>query len=94
MLDRFAKRYNGRRPMHCYTVLGYDMGLALALGLMYAKPHSAEGLREGLEQVRMVPATTGSPGTVISYGPHDHRGLKGDYITLRQVRDGKNILAD
>jgi ABC-type branched-subunit amino acid transport system substrate-binding protein len=93
MLDRFEKRFDGRRPVHCYTAQGYDMGNVVAHGLAYAKPVSREGLREGLEQVRRVPATVGGPGNVLSFGPYDHRGYKGDYIVLRQIRDGQNVLA-
>ena len=93
MLDRFEKRFDGRRPVHCYTAQGYDMGNAVAHGLALAKPVSREGLRAGLEQVRKVPATVGGPGNEISFGPYDHRGYKGDYIVMRQIIDGQNVLA-
>ncbi|WP_081809401.1 ABC transporter substrate-binding protein [Mycobacterium sp. URHB0044] len=92
MLDRFEKRY-GRRPDHCYTTIGWDIGMAAAEGIGLSKPKDRYGFREGLEQVRMLPAANGGKGTVISFGPNDHRGYKGDYIVVRQVRDGKNILA-
>jgi len=93
MLDRFEKRFDGRRPVHCYTAQGYDMGNVVAHGLALAKPLSREGLREGLEQVRMVPATVGGPGNLLSFGPYDHRGYKGDYIVMRQILNGQNVLA-
>ena len=80
MLDRFAARFDGRRPMHCYTAQGYDMGNALAHGISRAKPMSRDGVRIGLENVRRVPATAGGADNVISFGPYDHRGYKGDYI--------------
>jgi branched-chain amino acid transport system substrate-binding protein len=92
MLDRFAARFDGRRPMHCYTAQGYDMGNALAHGIARAKPLSRDGVRVGLESVRRVPATAGGANNVISFGPYDHRGYKGDYITLRRVRNGDNVL--
>lgn len=92
MLDRFAARFDGRRPMHCYTAQGYDMGNALAHGIARAKPLSRDGVRIGLENVRRVPATAGGANNVISFGPYDHRGYKGDYITLRRVRNGDNVL--
>lgn len=94
MLDRFAKRFDDRRPMHCYTAQGYDMGNVVAHGLALAKPASRDGLRRGLEQVRRVPATVGGPGTSISFGPYDHRGYKGDYIVMRQIKNGENVLAE
>jgi len=93
MLDRFATRYEGRRPVHCYTAQGYDMGNAVAHGLALAKPHSRDGLRLGLERVRRVPATAGGPGNVISFGPWDHRGYKGEYIVMRRMSNGVNELA-
>jgi branched-chain amino acid transport system substrate-binding protein len=92
MLDRFEKRF-GRRPVHCYTAQGYDMGNVVAHGLARAKPHSREGLRRGLETIRRLDAAAGGPGNHISFGPYDHRGYKGDYIVMRQIRDGQNILA-
>ena len=92
MLDRFEKRF-GRRPVHCYTAQGYDMGNVVAHGLSLAKPISRDGLRRGLEGVRRVPATAGGPNNHISFGPYDHRGYKGDYIVMREYRNGKNILA-
>ena len=48
MLDRFEKRFKGRRPMHCYTAQGYDMGNVVAHGLSLAKPVSRDGLRRAL----------------------------------------------
>jgi ABC-type branched-subunit amino acid transport system substrate-binding protein len=92
MLDRFEKRF-GRRPVHCYTAQGYDMGNVVAHGLSLAKPLSRDGLRVALEEVRRVPATAGGPGNQLSFGPYDHRGYKGDYIVMRQIQGGQNILA-
>ncbi|MGZ8807789.1 MAG: ABC transporter substrate-binding protein [Mycobacterium sp.] len=92
MLDRFEKRF-GRRPMHCYTAQGYDMGNVVAHGLARAKPHSREGLRRALETIRRLDAAAGGPGNHISFGPYDHRGYKGDFIVMRQIRNGRNLLA-
>jgi ABC-type branched-subunit amino acid transport system substrate-binding protein len=93
LLDRFAARFGGRRPVHCYTAQGFDMGNLVAHGLALAKPASREGLRRGLERVRRVPATVGGPGTLMSLGPWDHRAYKGDYIVMREIRGGRNVLA-
>jgi ABC-type branched-subunit amino acid transport system substrate-binding protein len=92
MLDRFEKRF-GRRPVHCYTAQGYDMGNVVAHGLGRAKPHSREGLRRSLETIRRLDAAAGGPGNHISFGPFDHRGYKGDFIVMRQIRKGQNVLA-
>ena len=42
----------------------------------------------------MLPASMGGPGTVLGFGPSDHRGYKGDYLVLRGLRHGKEGLAD
>jgi ABC-type branched-subunit amino acid transport system substrate-binding protein len=91
MLDRFEARY-GRRPAHCYTSLGYDQGRVIAEAIGLARPHTAEGIRRGLERVRMLPTATGGPGTYLSYAPGDHRGFKGDYIVLRKIENGQNLI--
>ncbi len=87
VLDRFEAKY-GRRPFHCYTALGFDHGMVVADALARMKPPSSAGVKDALERLRMRPACIGGPGTVISFGPHDNRGYKGDYIVLRTVQDG------
>ena len=92
-LDRFEKRY-GRRPFHAYTALGLDHGMVVADALSRMKPPSAEGFKQALDRTRMREACVGAPGTVISLGPHDQRGYKGDYVVFRTVRDGREQLID
>ncbi|MET0377728.1 MAG: ABC transporter substrate-binding protein, partial [Spongiibacteraceae bacterium] len=89
VLDRFEKRY-GRRPAHAFTALGYDLGHMLALGLSQARPHSRDGLKQALEKIRRIPTAVGTPGTHMGFLPWDHRGYKGGYLLLREIRDGKN----
>lgn len=92
-LDRYVKRYGGAPPVCCYPAHMYDIGRVLAEGLSRARPVTPKGLKHGLEQVRMLPATMGSPGTVIGFGPYDHRGYKGaDYLVLRGVKNGREAL--
>jgi len=93
MLDRFEKRY-GRRPFHAYSALGYDHGNVVASALARMKPPSPKGFKAALERTRMLPACIGGPGTMISFGPYDHRGYKGDFIVFRTVRGGKEELVD
>lgn len=92
-LDRFEQRY-GRRPFHVYTALGLDHGMVVADCLARMKPPSPEGFRDALERLRMREACVGAPGTVISFGPHDNRGYKGDYIVFRTVSNGEEQLVD
>ncbi|WP_207386752.1 ABC transporter substrate-binding protein [Frankia sp. Cppng1_Ct_nod] len=93
VLFRFEKRF-GRRPFHAYAALGFDHGFVVAGALARMRPPSAQGLTDALERTRMVPACIGGPGTVISFGPHDHRGYKGDYVVLRTIADGVEQLVD
>jgi len=94
-LNRYVKRFGGPPPVSCYPAHMYDIGRALSEGLAFARPVSPDGLRRGLEQVRMLPATMGAPGTVIGFGPYDHRGYKGsDYLVLRTVHNGREGLVE
>ncbi|MGE0385967.1 MAG: ABC transporter substrate-binding protein [Gammaproteobacteria bacterium] len=93
-LARYVKRFGGPRPFNCYPALMYDIGRVLAEGIALARPATPDGLRRGLEQVRMVPATMGAPGTVISLGPWDHRGYKGRYIVMRGLKNGREGLVE
>ena len=87
MLDRFAERY-GDRPRSTFLTLGYDMGntLAEALGLVRSPVPAA--VRNALEQVRTLPATSGSAGNYVSFGPYDHKAFKGRFTSLSTVTDG------
>ena len=38
-----------------------------------------------------MPATNGGPGTYIQFGPWDHKGYKGDFLTIRELRDGDRL---
>jgi hypothetical protein len=50
---------------------------------------SPTGLHDALETIRRLPAASGGPGTIITFGPEDHRGYKGpDFLILRNVTDG------
>ncbi|MBV9510981.1 MAG: ABC transporter substrate-binding protein, partial [Caulobacteraceae bacterium] len=94
-MQRYVKRFGGDRPFNCYPAHMYDIGRVLAEAIARSRPVTPKGLKRGLEQVRMVPATMGGPGTVLSFAPSDHRGYKGpDYLVLRGVRNGVEGLAE
>jgi hypothetical protein len=44
---------------------------------------------KGLERIRWLPATNGGPATYIQFGPWDRHGYKGDFLTIRELRDGE-----
>ncbi|MGE0388251.1 MAG: ABC transporter substrate-binding protein [Gammaproteobacteria bacterium] len=93
LLALFERRH-GRRPMHMYTAMGWDMARTIAEAIHFAPSPDADGLRRGLENVRRLPAAIGAPGTTIGFARWDHRGFKGEYLVMRTVRDGINVLAD
>ena len=39
-----------------------------------------------------MPAATGAEGTVVRFGPQDHRGFKGaDYLLVRRFDGGRSV---
>lgn len=45
--------------------------------------------KEGTERIRWMPATNGGLATYIEFGPHDRKGDKGDFVTIRELRGGE-----
>jgi branched-chain amino acid transport system substrate-binding protein len=87
-LDRFEKRF-GYRPENYFAVNAYDTGQLLAQGIGRARPLSTEGVRSGLEAVKMLPGASGGPGTMLGYAPYAHRGwLAQDYLVISRVQAG------
>ncbi|MET0380070.1 MAG: ABC transporter substrate-binding protein, partial [Spongiibacteraceae bacterium] len=93
MLDRFEKRY-GRRPFHAYAALGWDTANVLAIATARSKPHWREGFKAGMEKVRWLASAVGGPASFISIGLYDHRGYKGNYLVLREIRNGVDQIVD
>lgn len=87
LVDDFEARY-GRRSGHTYLAIGYDIGRTLARGLAMMAPSTPDGLRAGLEKVRLLPAAAGGTGTVISFAKNQRRGYNGSYLVRRTVRKG------
>jgi len=77
-------------PGPAYT---YDMGRLIALGVAHAPSLTRDGMREGLERVKQVPAALGEPGTVMGFGRWKHCALEGGYLVLRQWAGGRSVRA-
>jgi ABC-type branched-subunit amino acid transport system substrate-binding protein len=92
-LDAFDERF-GRRPVHMYSAIGYDTARLIAHGLSLAPEESREGLKLGLEQIRMLPAAVGSEGNIMSFWRHDHRAWKGKFWVIRRIRNGVNEIVE
>jgi ABC-type branched-subunit amino acid transport system substrate-binding protein len=67
---------------------GYDLGRLVAEGLARATECSREGIRQGLERIKYLPAATGHEGTLLGFGVWDRGALHGRYLVMRQWRDG------
>ncbi len=90
LLDRFEARF-GRRIHHAMIPNSYDATRVAIAGLAAAPLLTPEGVTAGLETLTMLPACVGGPRTYISFGPYDHKGLKGDWLTIRHVVAGRPV---
>lgn len=70
---------------------GWDIGRLVAEGLARAPERSRDGVKEGLERVKWMPAAEGYEGTLLGFGLHDRGALHGRYLVLRQWRDGVSV---
>jgi ABC-type branched-subunit amino acid transport system substrate-binding protein len=70
---------------------GYDLGRLVAEGLARAPERTRVGVREGLEQVKWLPAAEGHEGTLLGFGNHDRGALHGRYLVLRRWQDGRTV---
>ncbi len=91
MLARYREKHDGAElTANSASSCGYDIGRSVALALSRMRIASPWALKEALETIRREPATTGAPGTVITFGPQDHRGFKGaDFLVLRRASRGR-----
>jgi branched-chain amino acid transport system substrate-binding protein len=69
----------------------YDLGRLIGLAAGRADRIDREGLREGLERVKQVPAASGYDGTLMGFGVWDRAALKGPFLVLRAWRDGRTV---
>jgi branched-chain amino acid transport system substrate-binding protein len=72
-------------------VAAYDMGRLVAEAVARAAHLTRNGVRDGLERVKQLPAASGMDGTTMGFGHYDHGALKGRYLVLRQWLDGKTV---
>lgn len=92
-LDRFEQRFGYRRD-DSMVGLVYDQGRAAAEAIIHAPLLVGQGVRAGLERIKMMPSAIGGPATTITFGSHDHRGYKGDFLLLKRIREGRFEFVD
>ncbi|MBO0729764.1 MAG: ABC transporter substrate-binding protein [Acidimicrobiaceae bacterium] len=73
------------------SAMGYDLGRLVAEGLARAPERTRDGVKEGLELVKWLPAAEGHEGTLLGFGNHDRGALHGRYLVLRQWRGGRSF---
>jgi ABC-type branched-subunit amino acid transport system substrate-binding protein len=88
MIERFEKRFH-RTTRNVVVALSYDTARCAIHGIANAGMATPEEVMRGLERIRWMPATNGGPATYIQFGPHDRKGYKGDFLTIRELRGGE-----
>jgi ABC-type branched-subunit amino acid transport system substrate-binding protein len=88
MVSRFETRF-GRTTRNVVVALAYDTARAAIHGIANAAIPAPRWVKEGLEKIRWMPATNGGPATYVQFGPWDHKGYKGDFLTIRELRGGE-----
>jgi hypothetical protein len=84
-LDRYEAAY-GRRPQYCLPVVNRDIATVLLRAFADARPLSPRGVKEALERVKMLPAASGAPGTMLRFGRWSHRAWMGaGYLVARRL---------
>ena len=69
-----------------------DIATVLLRAFADARPLSPRGVKEALERVKMLPAASGAPGTMLRFGKWTHRAWMGaGYLVARRLDpDGIN----
>lgn len=88
MIRRFEARF-GRKTANVVVALAYDSARVAMHGIANAAIPAPKYVKEGMEKIRWMPATNGGPGCYIQFGPWDHKGYKGDFLTIRELRGGE-----
>jgi ABC-type branched-subunit amino acid transport system substrate-binding protein len=88
MIERFERRF-GRSARNVVVALAYDTARVAIHGIANAAIPEPRWVKDGLERIRWMPATNGGPATYVQFGPGDRKGYKGDFLTIRELRDGE-----
>ena len=72
-------------------VAAYDIGRLLGEAIARGDHLTRDGIRDGLERVKRLPASSGHEGTMMGFGVWDRGALKGPYLVLRQWHDGQTV---
>ncbi len=89
--ELLRRRTNLTRESGSGPAYGYDMGRLVAEGLSRAPERTRDGIKDGLEQVKWLPAAEGYEGTTLGFGHLDRGALHGRYLVLRQWQNGSSV---
>jgi len=79
----------GYEPDFMSATLMWDSARVLADAFAIGPALTPDGVREGLEGVRLLPAASGGDGTTISLGPYSHKAWEGTrYLVVGRVEGG------
>jgi hypothetical protein len=74
-----------------HSAAGYDLGRLAAEGIARAYELTRDGVREGLERVKWLPAAEGYDGTLLGFGTWDRGALHGQFLVVREWRGGASV---
>jgi hypothetical protein len=92
VLRDLESQWPGAFPAGPTLACAHDMGRLIGEALRRAPALDGEGVRDGLEHVKQLPAALGAPGTVMGFGRHQRGALSGQFLVLRQWRNGASVL--
>ncbi len=90
-LRALLRRYRIPRQQSLAAAKGYDLGRLIAWGLARAPEPTRDGVRDGLERLKYLPAAQGKEGTLLGFGHCDRGALHGEYLVLRQWHEGDTL---
>ncbi len=90
-LAAFRRRMGLGAETGAAPAYGYDMGRLVAEALARAPERTRDGVKEGLEQVKWLPAAEGHEGTLLGFGHMERGALHGPYLVVRTWRDGTSV---
>ena len=66
--------------------LCHDVATVIVHGLAGARPLTGAGVKEAMEDIKLIPSASGAPGTCLRFGRYIRQGWMGvDYLVARRV---------
>jgi branched-chain amino acid transport system substrate-binding protein len=93
-LNALRARLGPDGPPPFWAAVAYDLARLVGEGLARAPELTREGVREGLEQIKWIPAAEGHEGALLGFGRQDRGALHGRFMVLRRWVGGETIQAE